>query len=209
MREAEISELIDKTAEAVAARLLARIRQERERGRDELFDRRLYNTRMLLRHYREFKLHAENAAYELDDLEKERTAVEIMDSMMNGPVGRGEAELESIRRSAQRTRIVVRHIDEMLAIYGRCCASAGKPEDLRKLDVINTLFINERPAGVSATELYEELADKYFVTPRQIHRDVDDAAVRLTALFFGIDGIGMLTRGKRGRKGGEEAAAEQ
>ena len=163
-----------------------------------MFDKRLYNTKLLLEHYRLFKEHAENAVFELTRLdEAELTAIEIMDSMWQsaGP-GRGEIAIESIANSTLRTQIVIKHIDEMLGIYEAYCYRSGKPENERRWDVINTMFILPLPVGKSKTELYEELAAKHFTSTRQIQRDINDSMEKITALLFGIDGIQRLEKKK-------------
>ena len=89
----------------------------------------------------------------------------------------------------ERAQIVIDHVDDMLGIYEQACYHSGKPEDIRRWDVIYTVFIKDLPEGKSRMELYNDLAEKHFVGERQIRRDVDDAVVRLTALLFGIDGV--------------------
>lgn len=196
----DIEKIIAKTAEATAKRLYARMMSDKAKEQETLFDRRLYNTKLLMEHYRLFKEHAANAVFELTRIDEEEiTAIEIMDSMRqsDGP-GRGEIAIESIEKSTFRTEIVLRHIDEMLGIFESYCYRSGKPENERRWDVIYTVYVKEMPKGITKTELYEELADRHFTSTRQIQRDINDALERLTALFFGIDGVQrMETKKKR------------
>lgn len=194
----EIEKIIEQTAKLTAEKIYAKMRSDNAKEQESLFDKRLYNTKLLLEHYRLFKEHAENAVFELTRLdEAELTAIEIMDSMWQsaGP-GRGEIAIESIANSTLRTQIVIKHIDEMLGIYEAYCYRSGKPENERRWDVINTMFILPMPVGKSKTELYEELAAKHFTSARQIQRDINDSIEKITALLFGIDGIQRLEKRK-------------
>lgn len=194
----EIEKIIEQTAKLTAEKIYAKMRSDNAKEQESLFDKRLYNTKLLLEHYRLFKEHAENAVFELTRLdEAELTAIEIMDSMWQsaGP-GRGEIAIESIANSTLRTQIVIKHIDEMLGIYEAYCYRSGKPENERRWDVINTMFILPLPVGKSKTELYEELAAKHFTSARQIQRDINDSMEKITALLFGIDGIQRLEKRK-------------
>lgn len=190
----EIQEIIEKTAELAskntAERIYAKIKREQEKDKETIFDRRLYNTKLLLEHYRLFKEHAAYAVYDLSQIDEEAiNAIEIMDSMLQTAVCKGEICVESIKNSVMRTKIVIDHIDDMLLLFEESCIRSQKPEFERKWDVINTIYIKPMPEGKSRMDLYDELAEKHFVSDRQIRRDVDDAIVRLTALLFGIDGV--------------------
>lgn len=194
----EIEQIIEQTAKLTAEKIYAKLRSDNAKEQESLFDKRLYNTKLLLEHYRLFKEHAENAVFELTRLdEAELSAIEIMDSMWQaaGP-GRGEIAIESIAKSTIRTEIVIKHIDEMLGIYEAYCYRSGKPENERRWDVINTMYILPLPAGKNKTVLYEELAAKHFTSTRQIQRDINDSIEKITALLFGIDGIQRLEKRK-------------
>lgn len=199
LNQVEVDNIINKTAKITAAimanELYAKLTQEKKQKEESLFNLRLYNTKLLLEHYRLFKEHAENAIFDLEDIDKEQlNAIEIMDSMLQSPVDKGEIAIESIRNSALRTKIVIDHIDNMLGMYEVYCEKSMKPEDHRRWDIINTVYIKEMPTSMTKTEIYEELAEKHFVTTRQIKFDIDNAIVKLTALLFGIDGVKRLTQ---------------
>lgn len=195
----EIEKIIEQTAKLTAEKIYAKMRSDNAKEQDSLFDKRLYNTKLLLEHYRLFKEHAENAVFELTRLdEAELTAIEIMDSMWQsaGP-GRGEIAIESIAKSALRTEIVIRHIDEMLGIYEAYCYRSGKPENERRWDIINTMYIKPLQGNKTKTELYEELAQKHFISDRQVKYDINMALEQITALLFGIDGVRRLELKKK------------
>ena len=95
LSQIEVENIINKTAaitaKITADELYAKLTQERKQKEESLFNLRLYNTKLLLEHYRLFKEHAENAISDLDDIDAEQiTAIEIMDSMLQSPVDKGE-----------------------------------------------------------------------------------------------------------------------
>lgn len=195
----EIERIIEQTAKLTAEKIYAKMRSDNAKEQDSLFDKRLYNTKLLLEHYRLFKEHAENAVFELTRLdEAELTAIEIMDSMWQsaGP-SRGEIAIESIANSTLRTQIVIKHIDEMLGIYEAYCYRSGKPENERRWDIINNMYIKPLQGNKTKTELYEELAEKHFISDRQVKYDINMALEQITALLFGIDGVRRLEMKKR------------
>lgn len=63
-------ETIRIAAEAGAKAAIAQWEKERVKLQEERVDRRLHNTRLLLRNYRLFKQHAQNAVYEVDQLDE-------------------------------------------------------------------------------------------------------------------------------------------
>lgn len=194
-----IEKIIESTAQVTANKIYAKLKAEQAKEQESIFDKRLYNTKLLMEHYRVFKEHVANAVFELTRLdEAELTAIEIMDSMwQNSGPGRGEIAIESIQRSTIRTQIVLEHIEEMLGIYEAMCSRSMKPEAERRWDVINTIYVLPIPEGQTKTDLYEELAKKHFTSTRQIQRDVNDALERITALLFGIDGIQRMATKKK------------
>ena len=198
MDENFINTIIQKTATATANSIYRKIREERDRERDTLFDKRKYNTKLLLEHYRLFKEHAEYSIFDVSTFDEDQMSViDILDSMLQTAVGKGEIAGESIKNSAVRTNIILNHINAMLDVYEAICHKDCKPEAERKWDALSTIYIKPIPDGKAKMELYEELAEKYFVTDRQIRRDIEDAMISLTALMFGVDGI---SRNERRRK---------
>ena len=154
------------------------IRKERQRERESRYDRRLRNTKLLLQNYRVFKAHCENAIFDSSQLEE--NAIDILDLMW----GRDGANfVESIKRSAQRTQIIMRHIDSMLETYYGLCELYGREEDLRRARIIKALYIDENAMTV------EEISKQEGINNRTIYRDIDIAAEKLTGLIFGLDGL--------------------
>lgn len=173
---------IIKIASEVAAQVaLKAYREETERMKKEQSDRRLRNTKLLLRNYRMFKAHAENAVYAAQEA-CDDDAYDIID-LMSDRFSDNDVFVESIKRSAERTVTIVNHIDTMLRLYGVYCNTSGSQEEIRRWHVINGLYISGQPKTV------RQLANDYSCTERTIYRDIDEACEKIAALIFGIDGI--------------------
>lgn len=160
--------------------VIDRHKEEQAKAMVIAYDRRLRNTKLLLRNYRELLVHAESAIYEANSTQDE----EVFDilEMMTGSRS-ADYYVESIKASAARTRIIIEHIKEMLTIYEILCHRSTKPEDKRRYRVLSALYIDENPATVA------QIAQDENVDERTIYRDIDSACEKLSALIFGIDGL--------------------
>lgn len=191
--------LSERVARKTAKKLYEQIYSQEAQNRD--FDKRLYNVRLLLKNYRMLKEHADLKTAELVNMDDEDiSAIEILDSFQNlKSIGKEELKLESVISSTMRTKMLVNYMDDMISIYKQMCYHSGKTEDARRVDVLNVLFLQALPLNTSTNEIVSELANKWYVSDRQIWRDAADAVERLTALLFGIDGVNMLEDKKRRR----------
>lgn len=144
----------------------------------ERADRRLRNTKLLLRNYRMFKEHCDNAVYEVEQLDE--SVYDILDTLTGSD---STLFVESIKQSVARTVTIVKHIDVMLQLYETYCYRIGSPEEDRRYRVIKALYIDENPPEI------DELAEQENIAKRTIYKDIDSACERLSALIFGIDGI--------------------
>lgn len=177
-------EIVRIAAEASVKATLETLEKERQKDRRELADRRLRNTKLLLRNYRIFRAHAENAVFEIEEIISPEDV--IADLMM--PDRDNTAFVESIKLSAARTATIVKHIELMMKLYQNYCFTIGNDEDQRRWRIIDELYIRdlapgERPMTVAA------LADELCVVERTIYKDIDNAAERIAAYMFGIDGV--------------------
>lgn len=154
------------------------MRAEQEKAAKGRYDRRLHNTRLLLRNYRRLMLHAEEAISDIKAA-KER-AIDILEGL------EGEDDslyIESIKRSQTRTLIILQHIDQMLRYYRIDCEQGGRDEDLRRYRVLMATYID--PERKTA----QEIADAEHIDKRTVYRDIKEAVAALTLLLFGIDSL--------------------
>ncbi len=167
-------------AEAGAKAALETLEKEKRKAQKSRYDSRLRNTRLLLRNYRMFKEHVDNAVFEAEQLDE--NAIDILDLMWDYS-GSSDFYVESIKKSVARTAIIVKHITEMLALYEAFCFRSPRPEDSRRYRVIEATYIDEAPMTV------KQIADRESIDDRTVYRDIDAAVEKLSAIIFGIDGL--------------------
>lgn len=176
-----INEYIAQIAgEAGAKVALYTIDKEKKKAAKERRDRRLRNTKLLLRNYRMLKAHCESAVYEAARMDvSEVDIIELIESVFTN----GEMYVESIKRSAERTYLIMSHVNKMLRIYEIYCSTSGAIEDRRRYDALYARYIAEESMTIA------EIAEKENVDNSTVYRDINTAVEKLSALLFGIDGL--------------------
>ena len=177
-------EIVKLAAEAGAKAAMETLEKERQRDRRDMADRRLRNTKLLLRNYRIFRAHAENAVFDIDEI---ITPEEIIADLMM-PGRDTSAFVESIKLSAARTATIVKHIELMMKLFQNFCFTLGTDEDQRRWRVVNELYIRDLAPGERPATI-QTLAKEENVVDRTIYKDIDIAAERIAAYMFGIDGV--------------------
>ncbi|WP_206458685.1 HTH domain-containing protein [Anaerovorax sp. IOR16] len=176
MSEKEI--IIKMAAEAGAKAALETLEMERNKSIKGRHDRRLRNTKLLLKNYRVFKKHRDNAVYRASQMDE--SAIDILDLMWD-PHNSQEMKVESIKKSAVRTSIIMEHIDEMVGIYKVICSNSGKAEIERKYRVLYAMYIADEPTTA------EKIAKSENIDTRTVYKDIDAACDKMAALIFGVD----------------------
>lgn len=146
----------------------------------ERYKRRLRNTRLLLANYRNFKDHVRGAVFKGRRMKE--SALDILDGLDVDQL-EDNYYIESIEQSQQRTMIILAHIDEMLNLYRISCEQSGKPEELRRYNILYAAYISQEVKSA------EEIAHDFDVEKRTYYKDIEKAMKPLSALIFGIDGI--------------------
>lgn len=161
-----------------------RMEEERRKARKGRYDRRLHNTRLLMKNYRALKHHALGAVHTGAQANEkiEENAVDILEELDDERVD-DRLYIESIKRSQQRTRIIIEHIDEMLRYWKIDCEQSGKEEALRRYRVVFATYIGDDQIAA------EDLAQREHIEKRTVYKDIKAAMRPLSALIFGIDGI--------------------
>jgi len=137
-------------------------------------DRRLRNTRLLLKHYNHLKDHIDKAIYcgaAIDVLDE----IDDIDEFIY---------INSIKKSVKRTNIIMSHIRTMLEIYQIYCDKNGDIEVRRSRVLKQYYFDNKKLADIAIIEDVDE---------RTCLRDLRAAEDRLSALIFGIDSISGMS----------------
>lgn len=175
----EVEQMIAKSALAGASVAAETLEKAHQKEQKELNDRRLHNTRLLLRNYRMLRESCSKAIYQKEHSEK--STEEVIEDLMSMRASDGVI-VNSIKESAERTGIIISHVDRMLDVFRMYCGKCGEKEK-RQYKVIKSMYITKE--GSSAAEL----AKKFGVSKVTIYDDIKTAEERLSALFFGINGL--------------------
>lgn len=147
------------------------------------YDRRLRNTRLLLKHYRDLKIHDKLAEDSANNI-YENNAIDVLDEVDS--IDDEEQYVQAISRTKIRTSIIVGHINKSMEYYRAICQQDGNVKK-RRYDIIKYLYID--PTKTDLVPTYEEAARHFNLNVRTVGRDVRNAIEDLSILFFGIDGI--------------------
>lgn len=180
MTHKQLKDIYEKAAAIGAKEAMKTLVKERKKEQEKKVDRRLRNVKLLLKNYRMLKEHAENSVFGRTQMEE--SAADILESMML--VYDNEVIIESIKRSATRTAIIVSHIEVMFGLYRSYCEHTSNREiDIRRYDVLWDMYMAEKRLSV------KEIAKKQNISARNVYEDIKVATERLTALIFGVDGL--------------------
>jgi hypothetical protein len=149
------------------------------------YDRRLRNTRLLLKHYKTLKAHNKIADSSVNNVYEEN-AVDVLDDIES--IDNEEQYVQAISRTKIRTSIIVGHINKAVKYYEAICKSEGKNQE-RRYKIIKYMYIDPREDDSNSN--YEEVAEKFGLNIKTVGRDVRAAIEDLSILFFGIDGINL------------------
>ena len=175
----EVEEMIAKAALAGASVAAETLEKAHQKEQKEMKDRRLHNTRLLLRNYRMLKESCSKAVYQKEHSEK--TTEEVIEELTSMKASDGVI-VNSIKESAERTGIIISHVDRMFDVYRMYCGKYGEKER-RQYKVIKFMYITKERLSVA------ELAKKFNVSKVTIYDDIKIAEEQLSALFFGINGL--------------------
>lgn len=183
-RAAEIG--AEKGAEVGAKSVMEAVDSERRKWRNEHFKKMYANTRLLLQHYRSLNEHYSNAVWTDDDDEVDTDEfVDIME-MMNSQHYSDTVIVDSIKKSSEKTRVIMRHVNKMLTVYKTMCEKSGRYEDGRNWRIIQAMYLS--PSKVSA----EDVAEREHIHSRTVYKCIDAAVDDLTTLLFGVDALEKL-----------------
>lgn len=178
----QLKDIYEKAAAIGAKEAIKTFEQERKKEHSQRVDRRLRNTKLLLRNYHMLKEHAENSVFGRAQMEE--SALDILESMMS--LYDDEVIIESIKRSATRTSVIVSHIETMFELYkGYCERSSRRDIELRRYEAVWDMYMSNELLSTG------EIAKKLKISTRSVYDDIKIATERLTALFFGVDGLNV------------------
>lgn len=172
--------ITETSAEIGANEAMKKIESEQRRWENQRQDRRLFNTKLLLRNYRTLAMHCDNAITEIGDISDE-TSYDILNLMDSEKMN--TLHVESIQRSRARTMIIVEHINTMIDLYEVYCQKTGRPAEARRSRIIRAMYIDE------TIYTADEIGEMECIDRRTVYKDIDMAVEKIAALLFGIDGL--------------------
>lgn len=161
--EKELMEQVTVLATETAVRVVA---EEKELEKKRIADRRLRNTKLLLKNYRHLKMHTNTTKLRINELD-ELLVLDLTEE--------GEFEVQSILKSKRKTLIMLQFVTYMLDLY--------KLINEKRYIIITSLYIADEKSSI------EELANHYGCTPRAIYKELNNAVIEISTLLFGIDSI--------------------
>lgn len=177
-----LQEIYEKAAAIGAREAIRTFEMERKKEYTHRADKRLRNTKLLLRNYHMLKEHAENSVFGRTQMKE--SALDILESMMS--LYNDEMIIQSIKNSATRTAIIISHIETMFGLYHSYCdRSVNREIDMRRYNVVWDMYIAEDALSAKA------VADKYHISKESVYSDLRVGIERLTALLFGVDGLNV------------------
>lgn len=179
MAKEKLQESIVKVAAEVGSKTALDVyTKQKEKEKRMRIDRRLRDTKRLMRSYREIKVHAGDAIASLSEVVNED--YEFFKDLMENT---GKIDVGAIVRSKARSAIMLTHIDAMLQAYEIICYNSKKPEEQRRYRVLESMCLMDEPIPVS------EIAERENIDTRTVYKDLDAACEKMSALLFGIQWI--------------------
>lgn len=178
----QLRTIYEKAAAIGAKEAVKVFRQKQKEEYAGRADKRLRNTKLLLRNYHMLKDHARQSVFGRTQMEE--SALDILESMMS--MYDNEVIIESIKRSATRTAVIVSHIETMFKLYYSYCDNSVTRElDMRRYNTIWDAYMADTPLSVS------EIAKKQHISKDSVYMDIRVSIEKLTSLIFGVDGLKM------------------
>jgi len=161
----QLKYIYEKAAAIGAKEAVKTYEQERKKEQGKRADRRLRNTKLLLRNYHMLKEHAENSVFGRTQMEE--SAIDILESMM----------------SMYDNEVI---IETMFGLYEAYCGNAPNREiEIRRYEVVCDMYMADTTLSA------KEIADKQNISTRNVYEDIKVATERLSALIFGVDGLSV------------------
>ena len=178
--EHQLADLINNAAKVAAKEAILTYEGQREKEQKNRSNRKLRNTKLLLRNYRMLKEHAENSVFTRTQMNE--SAFDILESMMM--LRDDEVIVDSIKRSATRTAIMVSHVDAMLNLFKIYCESSSNSDiEVRRYEVLKDKYMEYPQLSV------KEIAEKHNMSKENVYADLKYSEEKITALIFGVDGL--------------------
>jgi DNA-binding CsgD family transcriptional regulator len=166
--------MVEEITKTAIQTVIEHLEKEKSRQEKSKRDWRLRNTKLLLKNYRGLVKHCE-------DFQSDISALDQADAL--DEFNSEEFAVESIRRSKKRTLAMVKFMQQMILAYKIMCETSSQPEDLRRYEVVQAMYISEKKMTA------EQIAKFQKIEVRTVYNDINNACKALSVLIFGVDGI--------------------
>ena len=141
-------------------------------------DKRLHNTKLLIKKYAMLRDYSNNAIYDTAQM----LSPENSDVLTRLGLELGEShKVDSIRNNVIKTKVIMEHVDTMLDCYKARCEKSSKPEIKRRWRVLHRMYLD------TETMAAQDVADLEHISLSMVYLDIDSACEELSPLFFGLD----------------------
>lgn len=181
LQKEEFDIVCQEAARIGANAAMEKLEKERRKEGKKWVDKRLHNTKLLLKNYRLLKMSVGNAIYAKRQMSE--SAADILCNVMN--MRDDEVIIDSIKQSTARTAVIVAHIDKMLGLYKIYCQTSNKEQERRRYEIIYDYYISEEKVSIG------QISRKRGLVRQTVYNDINAAEKALSALLFGIDGLNI------------------
>lgn len=173
-----MSEELQKELKAMEERIIASIKQEltAEVREEKRYTKKLHNTKLLLKNYKKFKKHTDQAEF---------TAKSLLDDDLLDMLGEDyeknhdELYIKSILRTKERTARMLNYISRVIEFY--IYSTQDNTVENNRAITLKMTYLE----GITQSEI----ASKLHVDERTVRRYIEDGIKDVAPLMFGIDGV--------------------
>lgn len=137
-----------------------------------------YNTKLLLREYDRLHEHIDNAVVSIVDMNPNGLQTVLSDTFDR----RGHIKVEAIKRSKEKTIVMLAHVNTMLAAYRQSCESKGD----KAFEVIWRFYAKK--------ESMEKIAGGLYMSSRNAERLASRGITELSILLWGVNNMSEFVR---------------
>lgn len=175
-QETYLKLVVEIAAKAATDRAIEIHKQMHLEDEKQARDKRLRNTKLLLKNYREFKTYVEKVEKKVTKKEGFTDSTTITDLLVYG-----EDIVKSIKVSTQRTIVMVQYIDQSLAAFKYICENDPYHDSIRQFEVLHLRYVKGKKI--------EDIAEEFRINERSVYKAIDSASERLSVILFGVYGI--------------------
>ena len=171
--------MVELISEVASKAAVTAYREEHERHKVRVRDKRYNNTKLLFKSYRALVDYNENTIYDIAQMASTDGDPELLSAL--GLMGESR-KVECIRDRVVFTRVAMENIAIAFETYKLWCERSDKPEVQRRWRVLCKMYL-DRDKEMSP----QDVADSEHISLSQVYVDIDNAAKDMEKRFFGLD----------------------